>query len=65
METSSLEIVTVESSKLVNIVAISLSNGEILIFDLKKDSIVFKVKLKQPAICIAFCDEESMMATSD
>jgi hypothetical protein len=57
--------VTAESSKLVNIIALSLSNGEIVIFNLKKDEIVFKLKVKSPAICIAFCDEETMMATSD
>lgn len=26
---------------------------------------MFKLKVKSPAICIAFCDEETMMATSD
>lgn len=48
-----------------NIVGISLNNGEIIILNLKKDEIIFKMKLKCAAISIAFCDEESLMATSD
>ena len=65
MKETNSEIVVVETSKIVNIVAISLDNGEIVIFNLKKDQIVFKIKLKSQAISIAFCDEQALMATSD
>lgn len=54
-----------ECSHLVDIVAIGLENGEIVILNIKKDEIIFTVKQKQTVTSIGFCREEPWMATGD
>jgi hypothetical protein len=65
MEEAECEIVTVEASPLVDIAAVSFSNGTIAFLNLRKDYVVFTVRQKLAAGSLAFSSEAPWMATGD
>lgn len=50
---------------MVDIAAVSLSNGAIAFVNLRKDQVVFSVRQKLTAECLAFSSEAPRMATGD
>lgn len=50
---------------MVDIVAVGLADGGILILNLKKDSIVFQMKQKSEPKCLAFSSQSPLMASGD
>ena len=50
---------------MVDIAAVSLSNGTIAFVNLRKDQVVFSVRQKLTAECLAFSSEAPWMATGD
>lgn len=65
MKVNELTIATVESTPLVDIVAIGFLGGIISFLNLKKDEIVFSLKQKNTPTVIGFSTHQSLMASGD
>ena len=59
------DIVSVVSCPLIDIVAITLSSGEICIFNIRKSALVFKMKQKRTVTCLGFSEDAPYMASAD
>lgn len=52
------EISCVECSPVLDIISIAFNDGRVYFFDLKEDTILFKVKCQLPAISMAFSKQD-------
>lgn len=65
MTNNQLNIAIVQSTPLVDIVAIGFGNGIISFVNLKKDQIVFNLKQRNTPTSISFSTDQSLMASGD
>lgn len=59
------EIVIVATTPIVDIVAVCLNTGEIVILNIRTSKVVFTIKQKRTPTAIAFSSDEGYMATAD
>lgn len=59
------KIIKVCPSPLIDIVAICLSSGEIVIFNIRTSKTVFTMKQKKAVTAIAFSESDSLMVSAD
>ena len=59
------KIIKVCPTPLIDIVAVCVDSGEIVIFNIRTSKTVFTMKQKRPVTAITFSETDSLMATGD